>query len=748
MYIESAKKYLASDVKTPFYLFVGDEQYPAAIDELKVMGLNLVHLSDFCGRADKVPDMDKLLDFIVAGREVEPRRRFVLCGIGEFLALRGRDEALKNLAILKDLNVGKSKVILLLRGLVPLIEDMKGDLRFDERRHYIIDNAKCDLTFTLASPTVGLLAVSGFKAMLSELENGRTGNLVVTTDVQLSKSLFTVKNINSAYEGIKFSTKDFSLPLSCGNDTQWAELLTEMNQNSHSIEAVFEKNGLTENLEDNFYENITGHNYRNWLYFIAIKIKTTSLNNCYLRFVLENCCSFEDFSRHILNDIINVPHTDKRFLAFYKGRKKLVKRFPEPDIVNFIMNNRKDSSESIYRLTDNTLEERKEIISWVSQHGLHQEIDSIYPRLSSYLKRYSFKCSIHAELLTDYFDEYKHQKLLNKLQPKFIEKVEGLARSRKYNQLPTRDEIVDSIEKEGTYLYWLDALGVEYLGFIEDMVRQRGLSAKIYITRAELPTITSINKGFYESWPSHNKKKNASLDEVKHKEAGGYNFTDNQLPIHLAREIDIIQDMIDEAATMLALRRYKRFLIVSDHGASRLAVLRRKEEKYETDTSGEHSGRCCKTFHPYDLPFAAEENGYLVLADYGRFKGSRSANVEVHGGASLEEVVIPVIELSLRDNSITVSLVQETVPVDYKEGAVIQVFINSPVRNNVTVVLGGKAYPGKQVDENHYDIKLHDIKKAGVYSADVYAGDDLIGHISFRTQGKSGKINDDFDNLF
>ena len=63
-----------------------------------------------------------------------------------------------------------------------------------------------------------------------------------------------------------------------------------------------------------------------------------------------------------------------------------------------------------------------------------------------------------------------------------------------------------------------------------------------------------------------------------------------------------------------------------------MRILRRKEEKYETDTKGEHSGRCCKMFEPYDLPFAAEENGYLVLADYGRFKGSRAANVGITEG--------------------------------------------------------------------------------------------------------------------
>ena len=47
-------------------------------------------------------------------------------------------------------------------------------------------------------------------------------------------------------------------------------------------------------------------------------------------------------------------------------------------------------------------------------------------------------------------------------------------------------------------------------------------------------------------------------------------------------------------------------------------------------------------------PANPTKNGYTILADYGRFKGSRKANVEVHGGASLEEVLVPVITLKLK----------------------------------------------------------------------------------------------------
>ncbi|MBI4321250.1 MAG: BREX-4 system phosphatase PglZ [Chloroflexi bacterium] len=410
------------------------------------------------------------------------------------------------------------------------------------------------------------------------------------------------------------------------------------------------------------------------------------------------------------------------------------------------MNSRQAVSESIYKLTDGTRAEREEIIAWLSQNGLIPQLESIYPVLAAYLKKYVFRCPELADLLTEYFEAYKKQKLSNVIEPEFLEKVDELARSRKFNRLPTRNEIMDGVDNSDTLLYWLDALGVEYLGLIEALVQKRGLSVRVNIARAELPTITSINRDFFDAWQGR-KEKNDELDDTKHSDAGGYNFIDKELPIHLAKELDILAAMIDKAATELALRRCKRFLIVSDHGASRLAVLRRKEEKYDTDTTGEHSGRCCKLFQPYNLPFAAKENGYLVLADYGRFKGSRAANVEVHGGASLEEVVVPVIELSLKDGNVTVKLVDEAVTVDFRTGTEIKLFLNSPVQN-VSVVLNGMRYSASQIDANHYSVKLPDTKRAGDYPADVYAGDNLIGKIMIKAQGKSGKVNDAFDDLF
>lgn len=746
MSIQEVNKYLFSSVMAPYFLVVGDRQYKNVKDKLSELGLTFVKVSDYCDGDDKLPDIDSLLERLRNVDVNASENKLVVIGLGEYLALRGKSEAKSILSQLRDLNIGSAKVVLLLRGVANQINVLQADLRFDSRRFCLLDKADCHLSFTLAVPSIGLPALTGIKVLLIALENGICGNFVVNTKVNLDKSLFTVNKISDAYEGIKYTSVGFKLPRSCGSDVQWAALLTELTQNGNSLDAVFEKNGIEGILETDFYIRVSGLEYKNWLYFIALKIKIDTLSNSYLRFILDSTNRFDEFKTNVLNGIIEVPHTDKRFKVFYIERKLLIEKFPESDIADFVVNNRKNTGESVFKLTDGTKTEREEIIAWVSQNGIIPQITCIYPALSAYLKEYVFNCGDLSNLLTEYFNAYKQQKVSNKLEESFIEKVEELAKSRNYNRLPSRNEIIDDLNKDDTYLYWLDALGVEYLAFILELVHIRGLSISINIARAELPTITSINRDFFDNWQGK-KEKNNELDNIKHKEVGGYNFENNFLPIHLTKELDIISRVIDKAATELALRHYKRFLIVSDHGASRLAVLRHKEEQYETETKGEHSGRCCKLFTPYALPFATEENGYLVLADYGRFKGSRAANVEVHGGASLEEVVIPIVELTLKDSNITVEMVEEFVTVDFRTGTEITLFFNSPLKN-VSVVLSDKRYSASPLDSNHYKVALPNTKRAGDYPADVYDGDDLIGKILIKAQGKSGKVNDAFDNLF
>ena len=107
--------------------------------------------------------------------------------------------------------------------------------------------------------------------------------------------------------------------------------------------------------------------------------------------------------------------------------------------------------------------------------------------------------------------------------------------------------------------------------------------------------------------------------------------------------------MIAEIKNSLANRHAEKIILTSDHGASRLAVMYGREKTHKMKSAGEHGGRCYPINKIDTKPSCAtEENGYWVLANYERFAGGRRNSVEVHGGATLEETLIPVIEFVRR----------------------------------------------------------------------------------------------------
>lgn len=747
MHTEAVKSYLASSTQLPFFLFVSDQVYSSVIAELNQLEFQFLKTSDFCLENDRFPDFDLLIDRIKSGAGGLRQKKIALLGLGECLGLRGNLEAINILSRLKDADTCGVKIVLVLRSLVSQIGALKTDPRFDNRRFDVLDKARCDLSFLVNKISTGHETSIGFKAMLSSLESGLSGRVSVNTGLHFNESIFHVRKIDSAYEELMLSYPFLKLSPKFGREDQWHELLMKLEEHKGSFDELRKSYGYCGRLAADIFTQISGSDFRNWLFFIILKLDAPDLGNIYLEYVVNKTACFEDLKSNLLNGIIEISLKEKEFPLLYAERKRLLEKFPESDIAGFVVNNRKYPEESIYRLTDNTKTEREEIVAWISKHGLIPQITSIYPALAAYLKEYVFDCGELSSHLTGYFNSYKLQKVRNSLQPEFLSIVDEIAIDRQYNRLPARSEIIDSLKgNDDVVLFWIDALGVEFLSYITGTAKTKGLSISINVGRAELPTITKINRVFFDEWNGR-KEKFDELDEIKHKDAGGYNFRNNELPIHLAGELDVLEKIMDRAATELALRHFKRILIVSDHGASRLAVLRRKEEKYDTDTQGEHSGRCCKKFEPYDLPFAAEENGYLVLADYGRFRGSRAANVEVHGGASLEEVLVPIIELKLKDEDIAIELVESSVLVDIRKGISVMMFSNTPL-NEMSLIIGNKRYKGKPDGENHYRVDIPDIRKAGEYLADVYCGDDFICNVLIKAQSRSGRVNDDFDDLF
>lgn len=114
--------------------------------------------------------------------------------------------------------------------------------------------------------------------------------------------------------------------------------------------------------------------------------------------------------------------------------------------------------------------------------------------------------------------------------------------------------------------------------------------------------------------------------QIKHQGKENFDYEKTKLPIHLIRELEIVNDVIKSAFQKLKSGKYQKAIIVSDHGASRLAVIKENTMDFDVDSKGTHGGRCCA--YSASLPkieTATVEDGYYVLAGYNRFKGGRKA---------------------------------------------------------------------------------------------------------------------------
>src|SRR5699024_6620695 len=119
--------------------------------------------------------------------------------------------------------------------------------------------------------------------------------------------------------------------------------------------------GLGDQVEEEFLERAVGYEYKNWIYFVSLKLNVEKIHNLYLRYVISSVDDFKSLKEHALNDIIKIRHNDLSFQEMYMARKKLLKGISESDIAIFVRENEIDTQESIYHFTDLTLMERHAI---------------------------------------------------------------------------------------------------------------------------------------------------------------------------------------------------------------------------------------------------------------------------------------------------------------------------------------------------------------------------------------------------
>ena len=139
MLCREVQNYISTAKGLPFFYVVGDEDYSSVLEELKQVDISIVRMSDFCFKDDKFPSVDELVDYFRTSDVDYRNNKFVVVGLGEYLALRGPAIAEKELRRLKNTTLGNARAILLLRGVpIQATKIIRDDNKIvDQQRAYI-----------------------------------------------------------------------------------------------------------------------------------------------------------------------------------------------------------------------------------------------------------------------------------------------------------------------------------------------------------------------------------------------------------------------------------------------------------------------------------------------------------------------------------------------------------------------------------------------------------------------------------
>lgn len=452
------QEYLRSDLAYPYFVVVeGGAEYNRILSSCSA--LPRVKASNYCGENSFV-NYDFLCDDIQNGSGQR-----ILLGLGDCVALSGQADVLGRI---KDLPIN-GKLVAFCRGIrAHIVKLNEADRKFNARRYCEV-SSPLDYAVVQIAPEISFPnAYPDFRSLLQALEVGREGKLYVRTDLPL----LVARTISSSYEAVQENTPGFPVVASVLDDSFWSEY------------------GQDRNLDRDDQDLLHWRTY--------LRMKLYPPQSGYLKLVLSSSPDYETYRSRLFDAFLDIPRKQKDFWALYDERKKLLKNLNCPEASCYVACSTQKDADRIYYLTDNTEEECFSIIREIVGTGyIPAELPIIYPALAKYLAEYAFNCK-NADVLTPYFSRYKKQKVMNIVEPDFRSHVIDLATdgNRIYTGLDTRNLLVEKLDDGKTALYWLDALGVEYLAYIQAAAKDLGLHISVQIGRAVLAYSDILEPGF------------------------------------------------------------------------------------------------------------------------------------------------------------------------------------------------------------------------------------------------------------
>ena len=735
---KSIDRYLDSDRHAPKLVDVPSRDIERELlFKYRLPANKIMWAENFCND-DTLPAYDRIKNELT-----HADGNIFLFGLSTFLKLEGKKKLVETFKSLLGQDV-HGKVVIISLGCGSLLKHSLDRRLFDSYRVMFVDgptekNVQFEFVERKLSPNSESSA-QGLNKVDIISETGGDDDIFITTSrkrAEFPNSLIDIKEYSCTYDLLTELCLDLrNLPKDVGTDEQWNYLYSQVNACGGLSKYIDKNFGGVNNLVQSFINSADYDKDKKWGLFIALKIHG-SLTNKYLSDVIGMSENVDELYSNLYLRILEIDRKNKDFRSFYDERKELLKAVcNEPDIVSDFCKRVLDKkAEALYYLTNMSKLEEEQIIYTISHYPdsfdrkkLIQILSEVYPQLADYLHKFDYK----NDLLNKYFNEYKFCKALNRISDTLRSLVDEQAIARDYNSiLQPRATYVDKINIDARCAaYFVDALGVEYLSYIQKLCHDNGLLMNVNIGRCNLPSVTEFNKEFVDSFAASGVSVISvkDIDDLMHEGTTNFEYEHTKEPIHISEQLRVLDKLINNVKARLCDGVTDKVYFLSDHGATRMVVINDKETKVEVSNKGIHSGRCCPEAEISAKPDnATEENGYWCLANYDRFKGGRITGVEVHGGATLEEVCVPIITITKADNTIKCEITSKTVMVSFKKKAKIEIYVSKELSNLSVSVDGGDLHKAnKAKTPYHYTFDIPELKKAGEHEATIYSSDNII----------------------
>ena len=383
----------------------------------------------------------------------------------------------------------------------------------------------------------------------------------------------------------------------------------------------------------------------------------------YLIRVLENVTSlstsdlFSQIATHIFDEPLDEASIGKRLSLLKEAKRQHVqiKSLAEQKVKAKLSAMAADPERgplfAMKYMSPLTLSEQCLMVEWVGQGKVEKnDIKNLFPELYAYLLPSSIKTGKGNGWTNEYFQEYCLSKVGNQETGSLAKKLKELNGSQVSFEtwrdgFKTVKTLMHNRQDIDIY-YWIDGLGVDWIPFMTQVIDKHKADGvflnEIYVAASELPTVTSVNKTKLDELANGKLEKIGDVDKFAH--------TQKTYPAYLVEEFRIVEDAISK---VLSLYNGKKIAFVSDHGISYMAQFGVGLNLAGVET--DHAGRC-----GHWLKGSAQtDNNYIVLDDGQTLcslnNNSLSAKTPMgqgaHGGATPEEVLVPIIIISNQKNA-------------------------------------------------------------------------------------------------